>query len=99
MRYMDPELKRVLDETHALARDNHRMLRAIRRDQWIGFVSKAILWILVLVLPLYIYQQYLGPIMSKFSVLYGVGTTTPGTTDLPTTVELQKLIDSYKVKQ
>ncbi len=95
---MDSELKRVLDETHALAKDNHRMLRAIRRDQLVGFVSKVVLWILILVLPLYIYQKYLGPIMAKFSTLYGVSTTTPGAS-LPTSVELQKLIDSYKVKQ
>ncbi|MDO8231678.1 MAG: hypothetical protein Q7T37_00540 [bacterium] len=96
---MDPELKRILDETHALARDNHRMLRAIRRDQIISFFGKIVFWILLIILPLYVYQQYLGPIMSKFSVLYGMGTTTPSGSSLPTTAELQKLIDSYKVKQ
>jgi len=96
---MDPELKRILDETHALAKDNHRMLRAIRRDQLVGFVGKIVLWILVIVLPLYVYQQYLGPLVEKFTTLYGVGATTQNGVGLPTTAELQKLIDSYKVKQ
>src|SRR3989344_5836388 len=37
---MDPELKKEIAEIHALAKDNHRMLRAIRRDQWLGFFGK-----------------------------------------------------------
>lgn len=93
---MDPELKRVLDETHALAKDNHRMLRAIRRDQWIGFFGKIIVWVVVLILPLYLYQQYLGPIVSRFSVLSGIATSSPSIFGLPTTADLQKLINSYK---
>ena len=96
---MDPELKRVLDETHALAKDNHRMLRAIRRDQWIGFFGKIIIWIVVLILPLYLYQQYLGPIVSRFSALSGTETSSSNVFGLPTTAELQKLINSYKAGQ
>ena len=92
---MDPELKRLLEETHALARENHRILRAIRRDQWFGFVGKIIIWIIVLLLPLYLYQQYLQPIVSKFSATPGT-TTSSGLFGLPTTAELQKLINSFK---
>lgn len=93
---MDPELKRVLDETHALAKDNHRMLRAIRRDQWIGFLGKIVVWFVILILPLYLYQQYLGPIISRFSGLSGMATSSPNIFGLPTTADLQKLINSYK---
>ena len=91
---MDPELKRLLEETHALAKENHRMLRAIRRDQWLGFVGKLIVWIVVLLLPLYLYQHYLQPIVSKFSAVPGA--TTTGPFGLPTTAELQKLLNSFK---
>lgn len=91
---MDPELKRLLDETHALAKDNHRMLRAIRRDQWLGFIGRVIVWIIVLVLPLYLYQQYLQPFVEKFSA--ASGTPTSGIFGFPTSAELQKLINSYK---
>ncbi len=93
---MDPETKRTLDEIHALAKDNHRMLRAIRRDQWFGFAGRIIIWIIVLALPLYLYQQYLEPIVSKFSTTPGA--TTTSMFGLPTTAELQKLLNSFQGK-
>ena len=92
---MDPELKRLLDETHALAKENHRMLRAIRRDQWLGLAGRIIIWIIILALPLYLYQQYLQPFVSK----YVPGATTSGIFGFPTSAELQKLINSYKAGQ
>lgn len=92
---MDPELKKVLDETHALAKDNHRMLRAIRRAQLFGFVGKLVIWVIVLLLPLYLYQQYLEPIVSQFAA---PGATSTGPFGLPTTADLQKLLNSYRAK-
>ncbi|MCX6786789.1 MAG: hypothetical protein NTU85_03185 [Candidatus Kaiserbacteria bacterium] len=89
---MDPEIKKLLEETHALARENNRMLRAIRRSQWLGFIFKIIIWAIVLLLPLYLYQQYLQPIVKSFSS----GTSTPsGPFGLPTSADIQKLINSY----
>ena len=92
---MDPELKRELTEVHALAKDNNRMLRAIRRDQWIGFVGKIIIWAIVLLLPLYLYQQYLQPIVNCFSATTGIPLTS-GPFGFPTSADVQKLINSYK---
>jgi hypothetical protein len=94
---MDPEMKKLLEETHALARDNHQMLRAIRRDQWLGFIGRIIIWVIVLALPLYLYQQYLQPFVDKFSS--AAGTSTSGPFGFPTSAELQKLINSFKVGQ
>lgn len=94
---MDPELKRQLEEIHALAKDNHQMLRAIRRDQWLGFIGRVIVWIIVLALPLYLYQQYFQPLVSKFYPTSGTATSsTSGMFGLPTSAEVQKLINSYK---
>jgi len=94
---MDPELERTLDEIHALAKDNHRMLRAIRRSQWLSFFSTVIIWVVVLALPLYLYQQYLQPIIERISTASGMSTsTTSGFLGLPTSAELQKLINSAK---
>ncbi|MGD0328541.1 MAG: hypothetical protein ABSB00_02400 [Minisyncoccia bacterium] len=96
---MDPEIRRELDEIHALVRDNHRMLRAVRRRQWLGSLSTIIVWILVLALPLYLYQQYLEPIIAKVSVASGMSTTTTsGFLGLPTSTEIQNLINSLKAK-
>jgi len=93
---MDPEIKDLLEETHALAKDNHRILRAIRRDQWFGFVGKIIIWAVVLLLPLYLYQLYLQPIVSKFSP---TSSSTPtGIFGLPTITDIQKIISQYKGK-
>jgi len=97
---MDPELKREIEEIHALAKDNHRMLRVIRRSQWLGLVRSIIIWVVVLALPLYLYQQYLAPIVAKFSAVSGMSTTTTsGFLGLPTSAELQKLINSAKSGQ
>ena len=48
---MDPELKRQLEEIHALTKDNHHMLRAIRRHQWYSFMSTVVFWLVILVTP------------------------------------------------
>ena len=89
---MDPELKRQIEEIHALAKDNHQMLRAIRRGQTFSFIASVVFWAAVLITPIYLYQQYLQPIVSKFSISAGV--TTTGPFGLPTFAELQKLISS-----
>ena len=94
---MDPELKRLVEETHALSKDNHRILRSIRRHQLISSFWKVIVWIVVLALSYYFYQAYLAPLAAKFSAS---GATAPaGLFGLPTTADLQKLINSYKAGQ
>ncbi|MDP1689700.1 MAG: hypothetical protein Q8L52_00625 [bacterium] len=91
---MDPESKQLIEQTHALAKDNHQMLRAIRRDQWLGFIGRVIVWVIVLALPFYLYQQYLQPIISKFSGASAA--TSTSMFGLPTSIDAQKLINSFK---
>lgn len=93
---MDPEIKRELGEIHALAKDNHHMLRAIRRHQWYSFIGTIVVWLIVLALPLYFYQQYFQPLVSKFQTT--TGTTTTGMFGLPTSADIQKLINSFQKK-
>lgn len=92
---MDPDTQRQLDEIQALAKDNNRMLHAIRRDQWFGFVGRLIFWAIVLALPFYLYQQYLQPIIGKVTEATGIKTS--GAFGLPTSAEVQKLINSFTV--
>lgn len=92
---MDPELRRTLDEVHALVKDNHRMLRAIRREYWFGVVGRIVIWIVVLALPVFLYQQYLGPIVSSY--LSAQGATPTGAFGFPTSADIQKLLDSMRV--
>ncbi|MDP1707123.1 MAG: hypothetical protein Q8L30_01035 [bacterium] len=91
---MDPEIKRELEEIHALAKDNHQILRNIRRGQMFSFIGKIIIWAIVLALPLYFYQEYLQPLVSQFSTDKEASTT--GSFGLPSSELIQNLINSYK---
>jgi hypothetical protein len=93
---MDPEMKRLLEENNALEKDNHRMLRAIRRSQWLGFIGKVVIWVIILALPLYLYQQYLQPVVERIATASGLSTTTTsGFLGLPSFNQLGNLINSY----
>ena len=94
---MDPELKKELEQIHALAKDNHDLLKAIRRDQWLGFIGRIIVWTIVFALPLYLYQQYIQPIVTAYTA--SASTTTSGPFGFPTFAELEKLINSFKASQ
>ena len=61
---MDPELKRMVEEGLALAKDNHRMLRAMRRDAWFSFFGQLLFWLVIIVGPLYFLAPYLGSLPS-----------------------------------
>lgn len=93
---MEPEIKRELEEVHALAKDNHRLLRAMRRHQLYGTVITIVFWLVILVAPFYLYQQYLQPLVEKFQVT--AGSPTSGLFNLPSSADIQKLINAYKVK-
>ena len=62
---MDPDVKRLLEENLALAKDNRKMLRAMRREAWAGFIFKAIVWVVIVLVPLYFLQPYLNLLPSK----------------------------------
>jgi hypothetical protein len=52
-----------LDELLRLTRENNRMLHAQRRNAWLGGIFKVIFWIVVIILPLWFYAQYVAPMM------------------------------------
>lgn len=94
---MDPEMKREMEEIHALAKDNHQMLRAMRRHQLFGTIVSIIFWLVILITPFYLYQQYLQPLVAKFSATPGA--TDSGLFNLPSSADIQNLINSFKVGQ
>lgn len=91
---MDPELKHQLEEIHALVKDNHRIIREVRRHQLFGIVVSFIFWAVILITPFYLYQQYLQPIVSKFQATQGTATPSDSTF-----TQIQKLINSFKTGQ
>lgn len=98
---MDPEIKRLLEQNLALAKENHQLLKAIRRASWLSFVWKLIVWAAIILAPLYFYQKYLGPIVAQFEGAEGeaAGGKGSGFFGLPTSADLQKLIEQLKAQQ
>jgi hypothetical protein len=90
---MDPESKRLLEDTYALAKDNHRMLRAVRRHQLIDAFGKFFIWIIVILISAYSYFAFLQPIIEKLHIP-GLPTVQPGTFGISTTTPIGKLINS-----
>jgi hypothetical protein len=94
----DPEIKRLLEQNLALAKDNSRILHNIRRNQVLGTVWTITLWAVALAVPYFLYQHYVQPIVDNF---YSPKSTTTGPNffGFPlSSAEVQKLIDSYKTK-
>lgn len=91
---MDPELRKELDALHALVRDNHRILRHVRRHQIYETFGHYALWIFIILASGYSYLVYVQPLIQKFQVNpQGAAQSLFG---LPTTADLQNLINSYK---
>jgi hypothetical protein len=65
---MDPEAKRMLDDMYALVKDNHRMLRAVRRHQILDTFGKWILWGIILVAGAYSYFVYVQPLINGLHI-------------------------------
>ena len=91
---MDPELKHLVQETLALARDNHRLLRAIRRHQILDTFGKWILWIVIFIATGYSYLVYIQPIIDKLQIPGLSGS--PSGSFASTTASFGKLINSFK---
>jgi hypothetical protein len=93
---MDPEAMRMIEDTYALAKDNHRMLRAVRRHQILDTFGKWILWLVIIAASAYSYFAYLQPIINKLQIP-GLSMMQPGAFDTSTTTPLGKLINYFKV--
>lgn len=53
-----------LDELLRLTKENNRMLHAMRRNAFLGGLVKFIVWTAFVIIPLWLYLQYVAPIMS-----------------------------------
>lgn len=97
--HMDPDLKdlkRELAAVHALARDNHRMLRTVRRHQLLEMFWKLIIWVIIIVASFYSYQTYLQPIVEKY---LGTTATISHFLNSINPTQLQNLINSHQTTQ
>lgn len=79
------DLRALLRENIAVAKDNNRLLREMRRNAIIGFVIKIAVYLVLLGVPLFILGTYLGPILERLS---GAGAVGPG--------DIERLLGEYR---
>jgi len=84
---MDQELKDLLAENLRVSRETNQMLRSLRNQARWGLVGKIILWVALVVIPLYFILPFINTYMD---VLEGSAQSNP---------DLQKLIDQYRELQ
>jgi hypothetical protein len=68
---MNPDEKDLLDRTYRLTRENNKMLRAMRRNAFIGMIFRILFVALALGVPIWLYFNYLAPTMGSLLQIYG----------------------------
>ena len=68
----------MLRETYRLSKENNKMLHSMRRHALWGGIIKFVLYAALLLVPAYLYLQYLAPIMQQMlhtmNEIQGTGT-------------------------
>ena len=59
-----------LDELLRLTKDNNRMLHAARRSAWLGGIFRVLVWAAFIIVPFWLYIQYLAPVMQQMLKTY-----------------------------
>ena len=62
---MDDLDRGELEQILKLTRENNRMLHAMRRNAWLGGILKVLLWAAFIIIPFWLYMQYLAPVMQS----------------------------------
>ena len=86
------ELEVLVRETRDLVEENNRIIRDMRRIGRIAFWSRIAVWLVVLVLPFYLYSAYLAPLLANA----GNGASLLG---LPSPEQMQALLEQYQALQ
>ncbi len=90
----DGELKKLLEENLAVAKENNQLLKLIRRDAAISLAVKIVLYLLLLGVPLFFLSTYLGPLLA--GIQNGTSTAPTSLFGIPSPDEAKKLMDEYK---
>ena len=59
-----------LNEIFRLTKENNKMLHAMRRNAWLGGIFKLLIWVAFILIPVWLYIQYLAPIMEQMLKTY-----------------------------
>ena len=59
-----------LEEILRLTRENNRMLHGMRRNAFLGSIFKVVMWVAFVIIPLWLYMQYVAPMMAGMMQTY-----------------------------
>ena len=97
---MDPETKNLLIETNTLVKENHILLKKLRRGQVIAGITRLFYWIVILGLSFgafYFIQPYLNSLLSIYTGKSSdIGATLPKNVDLNNITNLLKQLQGGK---
>ena len=81
---MDPESKKLLEDTFQLEKDNNKMLRSMRRSMIWGRVMSVIYWLIIIGISIgafYFIQPYFNKILGLYDSISGVKQTSDTTSN------------------
>jgi len=62
---MEESREELARRMYELERDNNRMLRAMRRNSFVGGIFRLLLWVAALGVPVWLYINYLAPVLNQ----------------------------------
>ena len=92
---MDEQSKKILEETLELTKDNHLMLKRIRRSQKNAQLMRGLYWIFIIAISFGGYYL-IGPYLSKISSLYSGIYNNANTLQNLDTSSIQGIQDFFK---
>jgi hypothetical protein len=67
-------LRELLKENLELAKENNRLLKAMRRDALIGGIVKTLIWVVLIVISFYFSMKFLEPYLGMLEGVSKDGT-------------------------
>ncbi len=101
---MDPEVKKMIEESLTLNRESNTILKGIRSAQRRAEIMKIIYWVIILGITFgayYFVQPYIESLMGYYSSIAGIGgdgTTTDGSS-ISNLSQIQDLLKQYQAQQ
>jgi hypothetical protein len=101
---MDPEVKKMIEESLTLNRESNTILKGIRSAQRRAEIMKIIYWVIILGITFgayYFVQPYIESLMGYYGSIAGIGgdgTTTDGSS-ISNLSQIQDLLKQYQAQQ
>ncbi len=90
-------LIQLLEENLALTKENHKLLKTMRRSSLFWLIAKIIMWVALLILPLFFIQPLISAFTGELPSASGTSTAAPSSLfGFPSPAEIKSLMKQYK---